>query len=207
MAVILLVTGVLIGIFGFSQIVFPPFSALPYSRKLLREGGLTKPIPIYHFFAGPAIWSLLLLASVWLVHFYTNVTNAYLIGLGISLVIIVVQIPRKNPDLVADFKETWKGYLKKGPPMSKPSGPTVGDLVLLEHKAAADDREAQYELGHVYFFDWMAKIYGVELDHRIAADWYKKAADQGHPGAQCQLAYIYLETIDQEKWSREIPRR
>ncbi len=200
MAVILLITGTLIGIFGFSQIVYPPVWALPYSRRLLRQGQLRKPIPPYHFFAAPAVWFLLLLASVWLVHSYTNATNAYLIGLGISLVIIVVQIPRKNPDLVADFEETWKGYLKKGSPMSNPSGSTIGDLVALEHKAAADDREAQYELGHVYFFDWMAKLYGVELDHRVAAKWYEKAANQGHPGAQCQLAYLYLETIDEEKW-------
>lgn len=70
----------------------------------------------------------------------------------------------------------------------------------LIEKAESGDAEAQYELGNAFTFDYLAKSYGVELDHRIAAEWYKRAADQGHNGAQCQLACLYLETIDEDKW-------
>lgn len=74
------------------------------------------------------------------------------------------------------------------------------DLSKLISSAGSENAESQYELGNIYFFDWMANIYGVKLNHKIASKWYKKAADHGHPGAQCQLAYLYLHSSDKDKW-------
>jgi protein-S-isoprenylcysteine O-methyltransferase Ste14 len=33
--------------------------------------------------------------------------------LGVMLVVVILQIPKKNRDLDADFKDTWKEYLKE----------------------------------------------------------------------------------------------
>ncbi len=48
------------------------------------------------------------------------------------------------------------------------------------------DAEGQFQLGEDYAFGR-----GVRKNHREAVDWYRKAADQGHPTAQVRLAMRY----------------
>ncbi|MBN2616598.1 MAG: hypothetical protein JXR71_12975 [Bacteroidales bacterium] len=45
--------GLVFGLFAFSQIVYPLFSALPKAKKLEREGKLIKPVPITTFIIPP----------------------------------------------------------------------------------------------------------------------------------------------------------
>ena len=49
------------------------------------------------------------------------------------------------------------------------------------------DANAQYELA--YAFDYGT---GVAEDHEAAMGWYRKAAEQGHPAAQCRLGGKYF---------------
>lgn len=58
-------------------------------------------------------------------------------------------------------------------------------------QAVSGDAEAQFSLGNIYFFEYMARSYHLVVNRKIAARWYEKAASRGHPGAQCQLGYMY----------------
>ena len=60
----------------------------------------------------------------------------------------------------------------------------------LVSKAKAGDAEAQFEIGKRLDFGQ-----GVEAAPKLAADWYHKAALQGHPKASEYLAIFYEEGI------------
>ena len=44
--------------------------------------------------------------------FFSEFTLWYYSVLGFTLIVVVVQIPRRNPDLMINFKDTYKQYLK-----------------------------------------------------------------------------------------------
>ena len=48
--------------------------------------------------------------------------------------------------------------------------------------------DAQHKLGVMY-----DNGQGVQQDYAEAAQWYRKAADQGHSAAQCRLGEMYYE--------------
>jgi hypothetical protein len=64
----------------------------------------------------------------------------------------------------------------------------------LVSKAKAGDAEAQFEIGKR-----LDSGQGVEADPKLAADWYRKAALQGHPKAAEYLAIFYEEGIGVKK--------
>jgi TPR repeat protein len=61
------------------------------------------------------------------------------------------------------------------------------NLSRLLQKAEGGDAEAQFRLGLAYDTG-----IGVKRDCSRAADWYRKAANSGNPGAQNNLAGLYL---------------
>jgi peptidoglycan/LPS O-acetylase OafA/YrhL len=90
------------------------FSAWPQAKRLEQEGKLIKPIPITSFIIAPIIWCLLLMLSIWFVNNYlSEYLKLYYIVLGLILIVVIAQIPKQNRDLEADFKTTWKEYLKE----------------------------------------------------------------------------------------------
>ena len=110
----IVVVGLIVGLFAFSQIIYPLFSAWPRAKRLEREGKLIKPIPTATFIVAPIIWGALLAGSIWLVNNYCyDYTRPYYITLGVIFVVVIAQIPKQNRDLEADFKDTWKQYLKE----------------------------------------------------------------------------------------------
>lgn len=114
MFIIITIIGLVFGLFAFSQIIYPLFSALPRAKKLEREGKLIKPIPIATFIIAPIVWGILLIGSIWLVNnYFTEYTKLYYIVLGFILIVVIAQIPKQNRDLEADFKDSWKQYLKE----------------------------------------------------------------------------------------------
>lgn len=114
MRIIIVILGLLFGLFAFCQIIYPLFSAWPRAKRLEREGKLIKPIPIATFIVAPIIWGVLLAGSILLVNnYFPDYTKLYYIVLGFILVVVVAQIPKKNRDLEEDFKSTWKQYLKE----------------------------------------------------------------------------------------------
>src|SRR5450631_2407234 len=56
----------------------------------------------------------------------------------------------------------------------------------LKEFKADQTRESQYNLGVMYF-----KGEGVKADHLEGIEWFRKAADQGHPQAQFLLGTMY----------------
>ena len=111
---IITIIGLIFGLFAFSQIIYPLFSALPRAKKLEREGKLKEPIPFRTFIIAPIIWSILVTISIWIINsYFIEYIKLYLIVLGIILVVVIVQIPKQNRDLEEDFKDTWKKYLKE----------------------------------------------------------------------------------------------
>ncbi len=114
MGIIIFIIGLVFGLFAFSQIIYPLFSAWPRAKKLEREGKLKRPIPISTFLIAPIIWGVLMWASVWAVgKFWPENLNTYYISLVIILFVVIIQIPKQNRDLEADFKDSWKQYLKE----------------------------------------------------------------------------------------------
>ena len=114
MGIIIFIIGLVFGLFAFSQVIYPLFSAWPRAKKLEREGKLKRPIPISTFLIAPVIWTILLWISTLVVgKFSPDNLNIYYISLAIILFVVIVQIPKQNRDLEADFKDSWKKYLKE----------------------------------------------------------------------------------------------
>lgn len=114
MWILVVIIGLVFGLFSFSQIVYPLFSAWPRARQLEQEGRLIKPIPITTFIVAPITWSVLLAGSIWVVNnYFGEYLRLYCIALGFILVVVLVQIPKQNRNLEADFKAVWKQYLKE----------------------------------------------------------------------------------------------
>lgn len=113
MGIVIFIFGLVFGLFALSQIIYPLFSAWPRAKKLEHEGKLKKSIPISTFIVAPIIWGVLLWASVWAVqNYFPQHINTYYISLAIIFVVVIIQIPKQNRDLEADFKDSWKAYLK-----------------------------------------------------------------------------------------------
>ncbi len=111
---IIVIVGLMFGVFAFSQIVFPLVVAWPRAKRLERQGKLKKSIPIFTFVLAPVMWSALLAGSIWLVNnYFPEYTRLYYIVLGFILVVVIAQIPKQNRDLEVDFRETWRQYLKE----------------------------------------------------------------------------------------------
>jgi O-antigen/teichoic acid export membrane protein len=114
MWVSVVIVGLSFGLFSFSQIIYPLFSAWPRAKRLGRDGKLLKPIPVATFIVAPIIWGVLLAGSIWIVNnYFSEYSTLYYIVLGFILIVVILQIPKKNRDLEADFKDTWKQYLKE----------------------------------------------------------------------------------------------
>ena len=114
MGIVIFIIGLVFGLFAFSQIIYQLFSAWPRAKKLEREGKLKRAIPISTFLIAPIIWGVLMWASIWAVgKFSPDNLKTYYISLAIILFVVIIQIPKQNRDLEADFKDSWKQYLKE----------------------------------------------------------------------------------------------
>jgi len=114
MWIIIVIVGLIFGLFAFSQIVYPLVSAWPRAKQLEREGKLKKSIPLTTFIIAPIIWGALLAGSIWLVNSsFAEYSKLYYIVLGFIFIVVIAQIPKQNRDLEADFKDSWKQYLKE----------------------------------------------------------------------------------------------
>lgn len=114
MAIVIFIVAFFFGLFAFSQIIYPLFSALPKAKKLERMGKLKMPIPIYTFIVPVIIWSILLTGLTLLcLKYFPQYISIYTISLIIVLIVVIIQIPKQNKDLEEDFKDTWKKYLRE----------------------------------------------------------------------------------------------
>lgn len=112
--IIIVIMGLIFGLFAFSQIIYPLFTAWPRARQLKREGKLKRSIPIASFIIAPTIWAILLFGSIWIMNkLFPEYVKLYYIALGFILFVVVAQIPKQNSDLDADFRDSWKEYLKE----------------------------------------------------------------------------------------------
>lgn len=89
-------------------------------------------------------------------------------------VVVLSGIPTSS---LGDSTSAWQAYLKGD------YAAAVGELGAL---AEAGDADAQYALGTAYS-DGLA----MPRDYRLAADWYAKAAQQGHAQAQFNLGFLH----------------
>lgn len=114
MWIIVIVIGLLFGLFAFSQIIYPLFVAWPRASRLGHEGKLKKRIPMATFLVAPVAWTISVYGSIWIMNkYFGDYLKLYYGILGVMLVVVILQIPKKNRDLDADFKDTWKEYLKE----------------------------------------------------------------------------------------------
>lgn len=114
MWIVIFIFGLVFGLFAFSQIIYPIFSAWPRAKKLEKEGKLIKPIPAHTFIVTPVIWLVFMwLSYVLVVKFFSSYLTLYKLALGFILFVVVAQIPKQNKDLESDFRESWKKYIKE----------------------------------------------------------------------------------------------
>ena len=111
--VVAFVIGYGFGLFAFSNIVLSLFWSLPESRRLRREGKLTKPIPVTRFLIAPLVWSPLVVGSLLLVNImFSAASLGYVAGLMASLGQTVRLVFSPNADMEADFADTFRAYLR-----------------------------------------------------------------------------------------------
>ena len=112
-SIITLFFSIFFGLFGFSQIIYPLFQAWP-KAALLQKKGIMKQIPVSHFIVPPIVWIVLITISVWIVSKYIpGNLILYLIVLGVMLIVVIVQMFIKNPNLDRDFYESYGKYLNR----------------------------------------------------------------------------------------------
>lgn len=105
--------GLPFGFAAFCGIILPLFFSLPLAKRLEREGKLIRPIPVLLIMGPPILWGGLLALSVWIAEsFFAESALLYYCILGFTLIVTTAQIPMRNPDLMADFKDTYKQYLR-----------------------------------------------------------------------------------------------
>jgi len=64
----------------------------------------------------------------------------------------------------------------------------------LRQAAEQGDAEAQYDLGYLYYKAGVdPKITGIIQSDKLAAQWYRRAALQGHSRAQYNMAVLHLQ--------------
>ena len=106
--------GFIFGLFAASQIFLPILHSLPKLVIMERRGLLKKKPPLWYTLITPVIWILLTLLIVWSFDKFFPTNKIYfLIGLGISTFVILIQIPIKNKDLEKDFRHSYRNYLKE----------------------------------------------------------------------------------------------
>ncbi len=79
-------------------------------------------------------------------------------------------------------------------PKQNRKGMKLADVYDLGGKAGRGDREAQYNLGTLFYYGD-----GVAKNYKIAADWYQKATYQGHTKAAYALGMMYLHGVGVEQ--------
>lgn len=63
----------------------------------------------------------------------------------------------------------------------------------VRHNAELGDPQAQFSLGYVYYKAGQdPNVQGVSRDFRRAARWFRRAAEQGHTGAQYNMGVLHL---------------
>jgi hypothetical protein len=109
------IAGLVIGLFGSSQILYPIFYSLPRLTRLKKQGKLNSKYSLAYVFGTPLIWVVLYALLVFAaLRFAPTHVNALLMGLGISAAIILFQIPKGNPDLFTDFIRSYGKHINGG---------------------------------------------------------------------------------------------
>jgi hypothetical protein len=64
----------------------------------------------------------------------------------------------------------------------------------LRQSAERGDAEAQFDMGYLYYMAGKdPAIVGIPQSYKLAAEWYEKAARQGHSRAQYNMAVLHLQ--------------
>lgn len=113
---IVLFVSFVLGIFAFSNIIFPIIYGLPLVRRLQSEDALSKPIPTLRVITPCVLWSVILY-GIWYAtqQYHPGYERALLLGLGASLVLVFIWGPQQRQSLAEDFYEAWGSYLKTTP--------------------------------------------------------------------------------------------
>lgn len=141
------------------------------------------------------------------------VTSGVLIGTILTSLMIISFLPKAN---IANYyfsigdQETAKNLFEQSTSLpSKQAKFNLGYIYLTEPNASAEKierglqlvhqsaeqgfAEAQYYLGTLYQFD---NDLNVAQDLKIAASWYQKATDNGHPLAPINLGSMHAKGLD-----------
>jgi hypothetical protein len=83
---------------------------------------------------------------------------------------------------------------------AEPADPNFSHSVYLQpyaklrQSAERGDPEAQFDLGYLYYMAGKdPAIVGMPQSYKLAAEWYVKAARQGHSRAQYNMAVLHLQ--------------
>jgi hypothetical protein len=109
------IVGLLVGMFGFPNIVLPVVWSWPKARRLQREGKLTKPIPIRLLLLAPVVWGAgVVVSQLLLVVVAPSLSFGYGTGLWLGFFkTLWALVSAKDKALMeAAFADQWREYLR-----------------------------------------------------------------------------------------------
>lgn len=100
-----------LGLFAFSNILYPFIFTMPKIRRLKRQKRLLKPIPVTSYLAPPFYWSILVaFIAQYLFNNPTDDIIFYALGTAVGIIQVIVQYPQKKREMELDFRQVWKGH-------------------------------------------------------------------------------------------------
>jgi uncharacterized protein len=98
---------------------------------------------------------------------------------GVLLTVGIAGALLGSPLACAGFDEGMAAYRR---------GEGKAALVQLKPLAKRGEAEAQYYLGRLYYYEEL----GVRRNYQTSAQWFRRAAEQGHAAAQYKLGGMYF---------------
>lgn len=103
------------GLYAASQILYPICTALPRLYKLRRQGKLEEDYQLSRVFITPLLWVGLTAGAYFAVQeFFPSTVGTFWAAFAFAIFLIIIQIPRRNPDLYSDFLCSYGQHIKGG---------------------------------------------------------------------------------------------
>jgi len=114
---LLFLIGLVFGLVAFSQIAYPVVSLVPKVRALLRVNRHEKALLVTFLLLAPAVWTVILASTILLARRYLPLQcRAYLIGLTVVLLVVLLNLHGKNQEIENDFLNRVKTCLRLSHP-------------------------------------------------------------------------------------------
>jgi hypothetical protein len=101
--------GLCVGLFGFNHTIYPLFCILPKFKKIYDITKYKPSILLYAILRTPVLWTFVLVCStLFIMEFLPKYQIVYFPGLLVSLISVIIELPRRNVDIESLFMDSLK---------------------------------------------------------------------------------------------------